>query len=105
MRRATRLQQQGAVIVTVCMLLLFLLGFIGIGLDFGKLFVVKGELQTAMDSCALAAAQELDLQPTAIARATSAGRTAGNLNRVNFPVGELERPGPAGRRRHHLQGS
>ena len=84
MHRATRFHQQGAVIVTVCMLLLFLLGFIGIGLDFGKLFVVKSELQTAMDSCALAAAQELDLQPTAIDRATSAGKTAGNLNRVNF---------------------
>jgi len=70
--------------VTVCMLLLFLLGFIGMGLDFGKLFVVKSELQTAMDSCALAAAQELDLQPTAITRATSAGQTAGNLNPVNF---------------------
>lgn len=70
--------------MTLCMLLLFLLGFIGMGLDFGKLFVVKSELQTAMDSCALAAAQELDLQPSAISRAKSAGRTAGNLNRVNF---------------------
>ena len=70
--------------MTVCMLLLFLLGFIGMGLDFGKLFVVKSELQTAMDSCALAAAQELDLQPSAISRAISAGRTAGNLNAVTF---------------------
>jgi hypothetical protein len=84
MHRTTRFQQKGAVIVTVSMLLLFLLGFIGMGLDFGKLFVVKSELQTAMDSCALAAAQELDLQATAIDRATSAGKTAGNLNRVNF---------------------
>lgn len=84
MPRASRHRQQGAVIVTVCMLLLFLLGFIGIALDFGKLFVVKGELQTALDSCALAAAQELDLQPTAIARATSAGKTAGNMNAVTF---------------------
>jgi hypothetical protein len=84
MRSATRHHQRGAVIVTVCMLLLFLLGFIGIALDFGKLFVVKGELQTALDSCALAAAQELDLQPTAISRATSAGKTAGNLNAVGF---------------------
>jgi Flp pilus assembly protein TadG len=84
MRRATRHRQQGAVIVTVCLLMLFLLGFIGIALDFGKLFVVKSELQTAMDSCALAAAQELDLQADAITRAKSAGLTAGNLNRVNF---------------------
>jgi Flp pilus assembly protein TadG len=90
MRRATHHRQQGAIIVTVALLLLFLLGFIGIALDFGKLFVVKSELQTAMDSCALAAAQELDLQPSigggpsAIDRAKSAGLTAGNLNAVNF---------------------
>lgn len=81
---AGRHRQQGAVIITVALLTLFLLGFIGFALDFGRLFVVKSELQTAMDSCALAAAQELDLQPTAIDRATSAGKTAGNLNAVNF---------------------
>lgn len=85
MRRATpRRSQQGAVIVTVALLLLLLLGFVGFAMDFGRLFIVKSELQTAMDSCALAAAQELDLQPSAIDRARSAGLTAGNLNRVNF---------------------
>jgi len=90
MFRANRRHQQGAVIVTVALLMLFLVGFIGIALDFGKLFVAKSELQTAMDSCALAAAQELDLQPSigggpsAIDRARSAGLTAGNLNAVNF---------------------
>ena len=80
----SRHRQGGAVIVTVALTLLFLLGFMGFALDFGHLFVVKTELQTAMDSCALAAAQELDLQPSAIDRATSAGLTAGNLNRVGF---------------------
>lgn len=79
-----RHRQHGAVIVTVALLMLFLLGFIGIALDFGKLFVVKTELQTAMDSCALSAAQELDGAATALERARSAGLTAGNLNRVNF---------------------
>ena len=81
---AGRHRQQGAVIITVALLTLFLLGFIGFALDFGRLFIVKSELQTAMDSCALAAAQELDLQPTAIQRATNAGLTAGNMNRVNL---------------------
>ncbi len=76
--------QRGAVIVTVALTLLFLLGFMGIALDFGRLFIVKTELQTAMDSCALAAAHELDGNATAITRAYSAGRTAGNLNRVNM---------------------
>ena len=49
--------------VTVAFALLFLLGFMGVALDFGHLFVVKTELQTASDSCALAAAQELDGAP------------------------------------------
>lgn len=84
MRIATRHRQHGAVLVTVALVMLFLLGFMGIALDFGRLFIVKTELQTAMDSCALAAAQELDGQSTALTRATSAGVTAGNLNNVNL---------------------
>lgn len=79
-----RHRQKGAVIITVALLMFFLLGFMAFALDFGKLFVVKSELQTSMDSCALAAAQELDSLPTAIDRARSAGLTAGNLNAVNF---------------------
>lgn len=76
--------QHGAFLLTFALTLLFLLGFMGIALDFGRLFVVKSELQTAMDSCALAAAQELDGQSSAIARARSAGMAAGNNNNVNL---------------------
>ncbi|MEG1771506.1 MAG: pilus assembly protein TadG-related protein, partial [Comamonas sp.] len=64
--------------------MLFLLGFMGVALDFGRLFVVKGELQTAVDSWALAAARELNGQTDAIGRAQSAGMAAGNANRVNL---------------------
>ena len=77
-------RQKGAVIVTVAFALLFLLGFMAIALDFGHMFVVKDELQTSMDSCALSAAQELDGAGDAITRAQSAGIAAGNLNKVNF---------------------
>lgn len=77
-------KQKGAVIVTVALVLMFLLGFMGIALDFGRMFVVKTELQTAVDSCALAAAHELDGQGMALTRARSAGQTAGNLNNVNM---------------------
>ncbi|SOD28117.1 Putative Flp pilus-assembly TadE/G-like [Variovorax sp. YR752] len=77
-------RQRGAMIITAALVLLFLLGFMGIALDFGHLFVVKTELQTAVDSCALSAARELDGQSTALTRAVSAGQTAGNANRVNM---------------------
>jgi hypothetical protein len=70
--------------LTVCFMLFFLLGFIAIAFDFGRLFIVKTELQTAMDSCALAAAQELDGQASALTRALNAGIAAGNMNRVNL---------------------
>ena len=79
-----RRRQRGAAIVTVTLVLLFLMGFMGIAFDFGHLFVVRTELQTAMDSCALAAAQELDGTSTAQTRAVNAGITAANMNRVNF---------------------
>lgn len=81
-RIARRSRQAGAFIVTACLMLFFLLGFIGIALDFGRLFIVKTELQTAADACALAAAQELDRQPDALIRATNAGLAAGNANGV-----------------------
>lgn len=81
---ANRRRQRGAIIITTCLMLLFLLGFMGFALDFGRLFIVKTELQTAMDSCALSAAQELDGQSSSITRAKSAGATAANLNRVNL---------------------
>lgn len=83
-RLPARPRQRGAMVITMALVMLLLLGFIGAALDFGRLFVIKTELQTAMDSCALSAAQELDGQPNAISRAINAGRSAGNLNRVDF---------------------
>lgn len=82
-------RQKGAVLLTVAMMLLFLLGFMGIALDLGRLFIVKTELQTAMDSCALSAAQELNgvggaAPVDSISRARNAGRAAANLNAVNL---------------------
>lgn len=76
--------QRGGILLTVALLLFMLFGFMGIAVDLGRLFVVKTELQTAMDSCALAAAQELDFQETSLSRARSAGISAGNLNPVNL---------------------
>jgi len=76
--------QGGTIIVTVALALLFLLGFMGISLDLAHLFIVKTELQTAMDSCALSAAQELDGMSGAMVRAKNSGKTAGNLNRVDL---------------------
>lgn len=79
-----RRHQRGAMLITATLVMFLLLGFIGVALDFGRLFVIKTELQTAMDSCALAAAQELDAQSDALVRARNAGKTASDLNNVDF---------------------
>jgi hypothetical protein len=86
-KRSSR--QEGGVLVLVAFSLVVLVGFLGIVVDLGRLFVTKTELQSAMDACALAASAELkpgvnppDAQ--AIARAVSAGITAGTRNRVGF---------------------
>jgi hypothetical protein len=88
--------QQGAVIVTACLFMFLLLGFMGIALDLGRAYLVKSELQSALDSCALSAAQELDGAPDAITRATSAGLSAGNLNGVYFQSGNWAGHGQLG---------
>ena len=84
MRNQSVVRQKGAIIITLALTLLFLLGFMGIALDFGRFFVVKSELQTAVDSCALAAAKELDGAPDSLTRGVSAGLTVANMNNYNF---------------------
>src|SRR5690349_10129514 len=81
--------QQGGVLILIALSLALLIGFLGLVIDVGRLFVTKTELQSAMDACALAASAELrpGLTPTdalAVSRAVSAGMTAGNRNNVGF---------------------
>lgn len=81
--------QSGAVLPLFGIALAVLIGFLGIVVDLGRLFVTKTELQTAMDACALAAASELrpGVNPpdlNAVSRAVSAGITAGTRNRVDL---------------------
>jgi Flp pilus assembly protein TadG len=59
MRQAPRRRQRGAVAIIVGLSLAVLVGFAGLVLDLGRLFVNKTELQSAADACALAAAREL----------------------------------------------
>jgi len=84
-RRGTN-RENGGVIVTFALLLMLLMGFMGIALDFSHVYIIRTELQTAMDACALAGAQELNGQPDALTRATNAGIAAGNANRVDMQL-------------------
>lgn len=91
-----RRPQRGALMIVLGVTLAMLIGFAGLAIDLGRFFVVKSELQNAMDACALAAASQLrpDLNTAAdLTRAVAYGRvfttggTTGNtaiMNRANF---------------------
>jgi Flp pilus assembly protein TadG len=64
-RRAHSRSQVGAVAIVVGLSLAVLIGFAGLALDLGRLYVSKSELQNAADACALAAARELTCDPAA----------------------------------------
>lgn len=81
-------RQRGAVAIVVGLLIAVLVGFIGLALDGGHLYLTKTELQNSADACALAASYELtgapSIAPASFARAEAAGQTVGQMNKVDF---------------------
>ena len=52
-------EQRGAVMILFGLTIVVLIGFAGLAIDLGRSFVIKTELQNAMDACALSAASQL----------------------------------------------
>lgn len=78
-------RQKGVVAIVVGMAIFVLIGFIGLAVDVGHLFVVKAEMQNSMDACALAAAKELTgISGNQLQIAENAGITVGSRNSANF---------------------
>jgi len=85
-RRAAR--QRGAVAILVAVTMVVLLGFLGLAVDGGHLYLTKTELQNSADACSLAASYELTdpttMTAAAYSRAEAAGQTVARKNLVNF---------------------
>lgn len=81
--RALR-DRRGAISVVTALCLVMLMGFVGLAVDLGRMFVVRTELQTAVDACALSAALELNGQSDAPLRAQLAGQFLALQNRSGF---------------------
>ncbi|MDQ9168914.1 pilus assembly protein TadG-related protein [Oxalobacteraceae bacterium R-40] len=82
-------RQRGAVAIVVALSMAVLIGFVGLALDTGKLYVAKTELQNSADACALAAAQELTTA-TPLAVSEAAGITTGRMHNVLFQQYQIE---------------
>ncbi|MES2181452.1 MAG: pilus assembly protein TadG-related protein [Pseudomonadota bacterium] len=85
-------KQGGIVAIIVAIALPILIGFAGLALDLGKLFVTKTELQNAADACALSAANELTGVTTQFASAETAGIATGQANKVFFQTAAVSLP-------------
>ena len=89
-----RSQQRGAVAIIVGLSMFALVGFAGLALDGGRLYVNKTELQNAADGCALAASFELAGAPNIplanFPIAESAGRLIAGRNRVGFQAAAID---------------
>lgn len=84
LRVKARRKEQGAIAIMVALAIVALIGFVGLALDLGKLYVVKSELQNSADSCALAGARDLTGATIDLAVAEAAGITSGHLNHAFF---------------------
>jgi Flp pilus assembly protein TadG len=81
----SRRTQRGAYSVAFVVFVVVLLGFMGLAVDSGRLYVSKGELQNAADACALAAAAALTgANANQLDQAVAFGQTAGARNRVGM---------------------
>lgn len=93
----TKKRQKGAVAIIAALALPILIGFAGLALDLGRLYVEKTELQNATDACALAASRELTCDPAAgpcaasfLINAENSGLTVAHLNKANFQSANLD---------------
>ena len=77
-------RQRGTVAIATAVSAVALLGFLGVVVDGGRMFVAKTELQNAADACALAAAYELDGNANALTRAENAGIAVATRHMLNF---------------------
>ena len=86
-------KQRGAIAIIVGLSMAVLVGFAGLALDGGRLYVTKTEVQNASDACALAASFELTGAPTisaaAFGRADAAARKVAAMNRVGFQAAAI----------------
>jgi len=78
---AAHRRERGVVAIIVALTLAVLIGFAGLALDLGKLYIAKSELANAADACALAASRDLT-KAVSLSTPEAAGMTVGASNRV-----------------------
>jgi Flp pilus assembly protein TadG len=82
-------ERKGMAIILAALMLAFTIPVVGLAVDAGLLFVVKGRLSAAVDSAALAAGRALNLGNDLATVQASALASANRFFDANFPAGYL----------------
>jgi Flp pilus assembly protein TadG len=85
-RSSGRGKRRGATLVLIVLLLTVLVGMVAFAIDVGRMYLVRSQLQTAVDSGALAAGLKLRKNPKDIAGAVAAAKQFVQHNRVGWLV-------------------
>lgn len=89
-RPSVRSRERGAVLVLVAVMIVALIGFAALVIDIGKMYKVRGELQNAADSAALAGAASLDRTAGGISLARENAKAYARLHHANGTLVELD---------------
>ncbi len=79
-------QRRGATLVLICILMVVLVGMVAFGVDAGRIYLVRSQLQSAVDSGALAASLQLKTDSQDIDAAVAAANEFVQHNRVGWLV-------------------
>ena len=85
--RLSRRRQGGAIVILLGLAIVLLIGFAGLAIDLGRFFVIKTEIQNAVDACALSAASQLrpgQNNNQALIKAVAYGRVFATGGEGNF---------------------
>jgi Flp pilus assembly protein TadG len=82
-------KRRGFILITHTLMIGITIGFVGLAVDAGTMYVIKGRLSSAVDAAALAAGRSLNLGNTLSAAQAAAQTTATQFFNANFPAGYL----------------
>ncbi len=94
-RRVLTRRENGFVIITTALMLMFVIPIVGLAIDAGFLYAVKARLSAAVDAAALAAARSLALGQTIAEQEGSAQARAAAFFAANYPVGMMNSQSPS----------
>ena len=84
----SRKTNQGFVLIVTAISMTLLLGLAGLGIDIGRMYVIRAELQSFTDAAALTAALQLNGTDSGLAQArTGAGRLANGPHAMRWDMG------------------